>query len=290
MELIKKNIHMDRIKCQSAAQVTLEEDINVPDNKPDVGGIILHKAVIQIEEVKPTEDHVSVRGRLLFSVLYQTKDEGQMLVNIDGKIPFEEQLYMEGVQGTDAVTVKACLEDLTVGEINSRKLSVQALFTLKACVEELYDEEAPVDLFSEEEVCPLEFRKSNVNAAQIAIQKNDILRLKEEISMPQNYPNIFHILWEDVDLEGVTFKPMGESISVQGDIHIFVLYEGEGENTPIRFYENTIPFNRNLECSGSRDDMTGLITFEIGQKIWKSNRISTARNECFRWNWCWMCL
>lgn len=108
--------------------------------------------------------------------------------------------------------------------------------------------------------------------------------------MPQNYPNIFHILWEDVDLEGVTFKPMGESISVQGDIHIFVLYEGEGENTPIRFYENTIPFNRNLECSGSRDDMTGLITFEIGQKIWKSNRISTARNECFRWNWCWMCL
>ena len=48
MELIKKNIHMDRIKCQSAAQVTLEEDINVPDNKPDVGGIILHKAVIQI--------------------------------------------------------------------------------------------------------------------------------------------------------------------------------------------------------------------------------------------------
>lgn len=266
MELIKKNIHMDRIKCQSAAQVTLEEDINVPDNKPDVGGIILHKAVIQIEEVKPTEDHVSVRGRLLFSVLYQTKDEGQMLVNIDGKIPFEEQLYMEGVQGTDAVTVKACLEDLTVGEINSRKLSVQALFTLKACVEELYDEEAPVDLFSEEEVCPLEFRKSNVNAAQIAIQKNDILRLKEEISMPQNYPNIFHILWEDVDLEGVTFKPMGESISVQGDIHIFVLYEGEGENTPIRFYENTIPFNQNLECSGSRDDMTGLITFEIGQK------------------------
>ena len=266
MELIKKNIHMDRIKCQSAAQVTLEEDINVPDNKPDVGGIILHKAVIQIEEVKPTEDHVSVRGRLLFSVLYQTKDEGQMLVNIDGKIPFEEQLYMEGVQGTDAVTVKACLEDLTVGEINSRKLSVQALFTLKACVEELYDEEAPMYLVSEEEVCPLEFRKSNVNAAQIAIQKNDILRLKEEISMPQNYPNIFHILWEDVDLEGVTFKPMGESISVQGDIHIFVLYEGEGENTPIRFYENTIPFNRNLECSGSRDDMTGLITFEIGQK------------------------
>lgn len=34
---------------------------------------------------------------------------------------------MEGVQGTDAVTVKPMLEDLTVGTINSRKLSVQSL-------------------------------------------------------------------------------------------------------------------------------------------------------------------
>ena len=96
MELIKKNIHMDRIKCQSTAQVTLEEDINVPDNKPDVGGIILHKAVIQIEEVKPTEDHVSVRGRLLFSVLYQTKDEGQMLSISTAKFRLKSSFTWKG--------------------------------------------------------------------------------------------------------------------------------------------------------------------------------------------------
>lgn len=66
MELIKKNIHMDRIKCRSTTQVTLEEDLNIPENKPDVANLLYEKATIQIEEVKPTEDHVSIRGRLLF--------------------------------------------------------------------------------------------------------------------------------------------------------------------------------------------------------------------------------
>lgn len=195
MELIKKNIHMDRIKCRSTSQVTLEEDINIPDSKPDVAALIYEKGQIQIEEVKPTEDHVNIRGRLLFSVLYQTREEGQKLVCVEGKIPFEEQLYMDGVQGTDAVTVKPELEDLTVGTINSRKLSVQALFTLKAWVEELYDEEAPVDIYFEESGTPLEYRKVKMELAQIAIQKNDIFRIREEIPLPQNYPNIFHIIW-----------------------------------------------------------------------------------------------
>lgn len=264
MELIKKNIHMDRIKCRSTSQATLEEDINIPDSKPDVSNLIYEKGQVQIEEVKPTEDHVSIRGRLLFSVLYQTREEGQKLVCVEGKIPFEEQLYMEGVRGTDAVTVKPVLEDLTVGMINSRKLSVQALFTLKAWVEELYDEEAPVDLYFEENGTPFEYRKSRMDLAQIAIQKNDIFRIRDEVTLPQNYPNIFHIIWDSVTLEEVECKPLAENISIQGDVHMFLLYEGEGEEAPIRSFETVLPFSGTIECHGCNDNMIADISYEIG--------------------------
>ncbi len=264
MELIKKNIHMDQIKFLTTTQVTLEQDINIPDSKPDVVNLIYEKGKIQIEEVKPTEDHVNIRGRLQFAVLYQTKEEGQKLVSVEGKLPFEEQLYMEGVKGTDTVTVKACMEDLSIGIINSRKLSAQALFTMKAWVDELYDEEVPVDIYFEEEGTPLEYRKSKMELAQVAIRKNDIFRIKEEITLPQNYPNIFHILWDSVLLEEVEFKPVGESISVQGDIHIFVLYEGEGEDIPIRSFETVIPFSGTIECHGCKDTLAGDISYDIG--------------------------
>ena len=40
MELIKKNIHLDRIKCRASSQITLEDDRNVPDQKPDMERIL----------------------------------------------------------------------------------------------------------------------------------------------------------------------------------------------------------------------------------------------------------
>ncbi len=266
MELIKKNIHMDRIRCKSTMQVTLEEDMNIPDNKPDVAALLYEKGQVQIEEVKPAEDHVNIRGRLHFSVLYQTREEGQKLVCVENKIPFEEQLYLEGVRGTDAVEVKAELEDLTTGVINSRKLSVQALFSLKAKVEDIYDEEAPVDIYLDESSTMLQYRKVKTGLVQVAIQKNDICRLKEEISLPQNYPNIFHIIWDSVLMEEVEFKLLQESISVQGNVRVFVLYEGEGEDMPIRSFETVIPFSQNVECHGCNESMLADICYEIGHK------------------------
>lgn len=264
MELIKKNIHMDRMKCRSTTQVTLEEDFNIPESKPDVADLLYEKAWIQIEEVKPTEDHVAIRGRLLFSVLYQTREEGRKLVSVEGKLPFEEQLYMEGVRGTDGVTVRAVQEDMTVGIINSRKLSIQALFTLRGWVEELYDEEVPVEVFCDEGGTVLEYRKSGMELAQIAIQKNDIFRIREEVTLPQNEPNIFQIIWDEVTLEEVVCKPVQEMLSIQGEVHIFVLYEGEGEEMPIRSFESVIPFSGTVEYHGCRETMVGDISYEIG--------------------------
>ena len=183
MELIKKNIHMDRIRCKASSQVTLEEDLNIPDSKPDVSALVYDRGKVQIEEVKPTGDHVTVRGRLLFHILYQSREEGQQLVCVEGKIPFEEQIYLEGVRGSDNVQLGWQLEDLTVGMINSRKLSIQALLTLKAAVEELYDEEIPVEVHGREAGADLsaQYRKKALEVTPIAIQKNDIFRVREVV-------------------------------------------------------------------------------------------------------------
>ena len=36
MNIIRNNIHMDRIKCRSVSQMSLEDDINLPENSPDL--------------------------------------------------------------------------------------------------------------------------------------------------------------------------------------------------------------------------------------------------------------
>jgi hypothetical protein len=119
------------------------------------------------------------------------------------------------------------VEDISMNLINSRKLGTQSLITLTAQVEELYDEEAPIAVHGDEKV---EYRRMPLDLAQIAICKNDIFRLKEEVALPSNYPNIFQILWSNLSLGDMEFKVMEEKIAISGDIHLFVLYEGEGED------------------------------------------------------------
>ena len=48
MELIKRNIHMDRVKRSTVIQFTMEEDLNLPEDKPDIS--TLNLSLIHISE------------------------------------------------------------------------------------------------------------------------------------------------------------------------------------------------------------------------------------------------
>ena len=52
MELVKKEIHMNQMKGKIVTQMTLDEDFNVPDTKPDVSRIILSQGDVVLEAVK----------------------------------------------------------------------------------------------------------------------------------------------------------------------------------------------------------------------------------------------
>ena len=263
MELIKRNIHMDRVKTEAVTQFTLEEDLNIPENKPDVNTLNLEKGELVIEEIKPGTDYVNVRGYMGYVLLYHTLEEGSSLVVLEGKIPFDERVNLRGVVPADNVSVEGEVEDLTVSMINSRKLNIQSLITLSARVEELYDEEASVAIHGDEKA---EYRRMPLEVAQIAICKNDIYRMKEEIGLPANYPNIFQILWDNVSIGDMEFKVTEEKIALSGDVHVFILYEGEGEEHPVRSFETAIPFSGALECHGCREGMLPDIRYRLGQK------------------------
>jgi hypothetical protein len=263
MEIIRKNIHMNRIRTEAVSQFTLEDDMNIPENRPDVNMLSLEKGSIIIEEVKPGTDVVMVKGVLDFNILYHTNEEGGSLTALEGNIHFDEKINMQGVTPSDNVEVEGDTEDLTVELINSRKLSIRVIVTLAAKVEELYDEEAPIAVTGPEAV---EYRKIPMSLTEIAICKNDIFRIKEEAVLPAAYPNIFSILWTNVMLRDVEFKIMEEKLAVQGDMHLYVLYEGEGDEHPVRSFETMLPFSGVLECHGCREGMIPDISYKIGQQ------------------------
>ena len=79
MELLKRNIHMDRVRAEAVTQITLEDDVNVSENKPDVSALNLEKAEVIIEEIKPGTDTVTVRGIWLMSSYTTLRKRGAAL-------------------------------------------------------------------------------------------------------------------------------------------------------------------------------------------------------------------
>ena len=170
MELVQKNIHFNRIIKEAGNQITLEEDVNIPDTKEDVEEILFTKNNVIIEEVKSAEQKVHIRGKILYSVLYKSEETGR-LCSLSGSVPINEQLYMEGVSPSDKFSVKTQVEDFSVGIINSRKISIQSVLALQVYVQDMYDEQITTDV--NEEGC--EILQKECDFTQLAVCKKDIL-------------------------------------------------------------------------------------------------------------------
>ncbi|MCM1143707.1 MAG: DUF3794 domain-containing protein [Blautia sp.] len=261
MELVKKKIHMDRIANTAGTQMVLEEDVNISDNRPDASHLITAKGDVIVDEIRASDDRVSLKGRLQVQILYLTEEEG-MCASMEANIPFEEKINMEGVHNGDTIVPSWKIEDLSVGLINSRKLSVQAMISFALELEEKVEQEAAVDIYHEE---PVEYRKQTYPLLQMAVNKKDIFRIKEEMELPGNLPNAFQIVWYSITLNNMDFKTLDEKIALQGEMKAFFLYEGEGDEDKTLWYENTVPFSGMIECHGCRENMVPDIRYTTSQ-------------------------
>ncbi len=260
MELSKKYIHMNREKGKAVTQITLDDDFNVPDTKPDLIRIILDKGEIRVDEATITQDHVWLKGALKFSLLYRSDQEEGKISSMNGELPFQESLAIDGANEYDTAKVKWEMEDLSIGIINSRKLSVKALVVLKAGIDEIYDEDI---LTGAEREGGIQVLEENLAAMQLFLAKKDTWRFKEEILLPSNKPNIRQILWKSVQLRGVEMRMMDGQLGIKGEALAFVLYEGEEEDEHLQWMETALPFSGAVDCNGCNDDMVCDVSYDI---------------------------
>lgn len=263
VELIKKNIHMNKLKCKSNVQLTLDDDFNVPDIKPDIEKIIKEQGEIVVTEIKPMSEKLMVKGNLRFNLLYLSEDDSQPIHNIMGELPFDEMVNMDDTCSGDNITVKWELDDLSTNLINSRKISVKAIVSFVFAAEDIYDEETAVFFEGEESVCQ-QSRKMNIT--QIALSKKDTFRVKDEVRLPPGKANIYNILYNELGLRGVDFRVGENQINLKGELQAFILYVQENGNGNIQYFETEVPFSGVIECAGCSEDMVLAISAAVPGK------------------------
>lgn len=264
MELNKKLVHMEKEYPSVSSEFVIEEDLIIPDTKPDIAKILLHRNELIINETRVQDQKILVNGIFRFSILYSPEGEQASLCSLNGEVPFDEQILMDGITTSDSIQVTAEVEDINLRIINSRKCNLHTLIELNAVKSQLYDISLPVlpdDLCDDSYIT----QTKELEYLELTTLKKDICRIREEVRLPDNFPCIETLLWNSISINDLEIIPTAGALSFSCNLKAFFLYEGEGEDRPIRYYETTIPFMTSLECNGSESGMIPNITYQLSQ-------------------------
>lgn len=250
MELKKESIRALRVKSKASSQVTFDEDYNVPDIKPDVGRMIQSKGDVAMEEVRLSDGRAFLRGSLNVDLLYVGEEEGK-IYSLSAKLPMEEMINLEGIAGGDKMCLKWEIEDLSLYVIHSRKLNIKAIVTFYAVVDEPAEIRIPASVGDES----ISVRKKKVRLMSLHVHKKDTMRVKEDIQLVSNRPNIRELLWHTIEARGIDLRPEDNVVKVKGELAVFVLYVGDDEGNPLQWLEYSLPFGGEVECPDCREEL-----------------------------------
>lgn len=262
MELERQVLHKNKEIGKAFSQITLDDDYNLPDFKPDLTKVVRERGEIHFEEIHVNNGHVWFKGMLSFDILYRTDLDSKKINCLKGDIPFQESLSIDGAEELDPVKVDGRIEDISVSVINSRKLSIRSLVEFRAAVEKP-EEAAVLTGLKEEDDCEIE--KEQLEVLELITDKKDTLRIRKELSLSSNKPNMDEILWGSVELRGISSHLRNGEIEVTGEALIYILYSGAEEEDRLQWFETTVPVQGSVECNTCEEALIHRITAQLAQ-------------------------
>lgn len=252
MELTKNRLTTTNLKAAKHMEFTIDDDFNVPDAKGDIDRYIAGKGQVTLEETDVLENRVRLTGTVSYSILYQTDKDEDMFESHEGEIPFEETINADGVEPGDKVSVQGVLEDLYVTVINSRKYEVRGLVGIKLWACHQVTVEGATGIVNGSGI---ECLTEKVCLTNVVACSKDMMKIKEDIEIPANKPNIGSVLWSQVTFAELDSRAVDMGVHISGKMDIFAIYKPEDEAFPVQYVSATRDFWDTIACDGVAEDM-----------------------------------
>ena len=249
MELIQKQVHYMQEGKRIFDQFYLDEDYNVPDTKEDVKQIIQGSGTVKVEDIQLTENYLRVSGKLYFQILYLTDTGEAKPAVLEGKLPIEEMVYLDG-SDRESYFIQNLRVEFTATLVHSRKVSIRAMIEMEIGRETLEDEATTVDI---ESSVPVYKKMRKVNLLELHTTKKDTYRIKEEITLPGTKESIGQLLLTDISSRKLEIRLGQDELRLQGELLVFCMYLSEDGKTD--WLEQSVPYEGRLECSGVEEGM-----------------------------------
>ncbi|MGN1350615.1 MAG: SPOCS domain-containing protein [Anaerovoracaceae bacterium] len=237
-DLRSSRLRLTRMHMAQLPALPLEEDILVPDTRPDLEKILSVTAVSEISGLEPYGGKeggsgVRIRGILHVTVLYLPRGSRTGIVSITSRLPFQHEAAASGPLSAAAKADVRCSK-VQSRVINERKIRIAATmeFTLRD-----YGE-TEIELLEGVRDESLLLRKETLFFTDLAQRRTDTTNVREKIRLKDSYPAPEQILRSEVNVVEHHHQIARGKAVITGNLYFSILYlpETEAETEPLPVY------------------------------------------------------
>ncbi len=236
-ESIRDTFKMSQMSEKDSVQILLEEDILVPDSKPDLSKIVSIEGKMNVIDKETDSSGTQISGKIDVKLMYipMAETDDFPLIPMDAVINFKHELDYP-VSDKSEVEVAGNVEHMDFEIVNERKLRVKTVTNITSRVYDTLN----VDLFSNSEDEEMQLLKSEAMYTDIVEKKKAPIDIREELSVKEGMPEIGKILNWDINIIENQRQLVKDRVVVNAEIQYNILYLSEEvESVPVLFREKS---------------------------------------------------
>ncbi len=260
LELIKEAFRVNNLIGEDTIQTVIENDIIVPDTKPDIARVLLLDGDVFVTGCDTATDRVVASGYVVCKILYISDDESRSVKSIITNLPFSYTLDIPGVRGGMKCRSIGILEHMDYNLLNGRKINVKAIVGVNCKIHEENEKEYCSGVMGLDDI---QILKENMSLNTYVGNNKVNYVIKEDLDLPSGKPAIAEILRNDVKVTGKDFKISDGKIITKGEIVIATLYIADDENRSLQSVENEVAFTQFVDLDGVDEDTLVDVDYDL---------------------------
>jgi LysM repeat protein len=249
-----KVLNLFEVPRKELISTWIEQDIIVPDTKPDIIKIVNVSAYPYINDYQISDNKIIINGKLNYYIIYKTNETKMGTRGLFVSIPYVQTLTVKGINKDDKIDIKPIVKNIIYSLPNERKIATKTEIVFLVTIRK----NIFVDLLERfDENTDIEVSKISNSFNNIIQNKSSIIASREDVIIPNN--DFYEILNIKYDIINTEFKESYNKIMVKGDIKLEILYLVDNQDTEIKNMFLEIPFSGMIEL----DNISDLSKFEI---------------------------
>lgn len=275
IETERKKLNLNKCFIREDISDWVEQDIIVPDNKPDAIKIINVTVNPYVSNYQLMDDKIKIEGKLNYYIIYKSNDTEMQTRGLFTSFQYSQVLELKGATKDMNASIKAYVRNVIYSLPNERKIATKTEIIFRVRL----DNNMPVSLISNfKDSTDIECKTSVEKFNNIIATKKSIIASKEDIMLPRENEDFYEILKAVPVISKTEYKESYNKIMVKGDIEISMLYLTNNRNSPVKNVNLEVPFTGMIELDSMNDKSKYDISYSLQDfNINLNQEITTSR-------------